>query len=272
VNTTALSVFQNDEFQLQVQPDGDSFIVQASGLAAALGFREGSGLVWTLPDHEKCKVDVDTPGGRQLVWFVREPGFYRALGQRQAARIKDETVRAQVERFQGWVYGEVLPAIRRTGGYGSAQPDLSTPAGILALADAFQRTALRLVEASAEIQELKPKAAAADELMAVDHGNMTIRMTSHELGLKEGALRQFLIDEGMIYGKARACGRREYDFKARYDLYFAASEAPVEHTGRGYSCTHYTIYTTPRGRALIALRLAKRRKDRQAIEAPKEGA
>ena len=127
--------FQNHEFRLHVRPHGDGFVVHASSLAESLGFREGSELVRTLPDENKLMIDVDTPGGRQRVWFVTEPGFYRALGQRQAARVRDDGARERVERFQDWVYGEVLPAIRKNGRYehpdavSEAPPELpATPA------------------------------------------------------------------------------------------------------------------------------------------------
>lgn len=114
---TALIPFRNEEFELTVTPDGDSFRVHAPGLARALGFRQALDMTRTIPDSEKGYELVRTPGGEQRIGYVTEAGFYRCLGQRQAARIKDANVRAQVERFQSWVYGEVLPSIRRRGGY-----------------------------------------------------------------------------------------------------------------------------------------------------------
>ncbi|MFB7605251.1 BRO-N domain-containing protein [Streptomyces gardneri] len=109
--------FMNSEFDIQLIPAGDSFRVVASGLAKALGFREGSDLVRTLPEDEKQSETVRTSGGEQQVWMLTEPGFYRAIGQRQAARIRDLDVRRKVERFQAWVYGEVLPSLRAHGRY-----------------------------------------------------------------------------------------------------------------------------------------------------------
>lgn len=110
-------MFNNGEFELRVREDGDSFIVEAPGLARALGVRDATNMLRSIPDEEKGSSIASTPGGDQEVLHVKEPGFYRAIGQRQAARIKNESVRAQVVRFQNWVYREVLPAIRRNGSY-----------------------------------------------------------------------------------------------------------------------------------------------------------
>jgi prophage antirepressor-like protein len=110
-------VFESPEFQLRVTPDGDTFRVEASGPAKALGFREARDMVRSVPESEKGSEISPTPGGDQRIWYVTEAGFYRAVGQRQTARIKDAAAREMVTRFQGWVYAEVLPAIRRTGGY-----------------------------------------------------------------------------------------------------------------------------------------------------------
>lgn len=112
-----IQMFNNGEFELHITPIGDSFQVAATGLARALGVRDANTLVRSIPDTEKGYGLVRTPGGEQTVWHLTEPGFYRAMGQRQAARIRHAAVREQVERFQTWVFHEVLPSIRRTGGY-----------------------------------------------------------------------------------------------------------------------------------------------------------
>ncbi|WP_157253106.1 BRO-N domain-containing protein [Nonomuraea typhae] len=114
---TEIQLFSNGEFELRVREEGDSFIVEAPGLARALGMRDAFRLVESLPDDEKGYTTACTPGGDQEIWHVTESGFYRAIGQRQPKRIKSAEVRDQVIRFQNWVYRDVLPAIRRTGRY-----------------------------------------------------------------------------------------------------------------------------------------------------------
>lgn len=122
-----IKLFENDEFALRLTPTGDTFTASAPDIARALGFRDAARLVESIPDEEKGYTLSCTPGGNQRVWYLTEAGFYRAIGQRQPARIRDATVRGQVARFQAWVYAEVLPAIRRTGTY-------RTPMGVDAAA------------------------------------------------------------------------------------------------------------------------------------------
>lgn len=122
----ALTPFENGEFRLDVQPHPtDGFRVPAEQVARALSTR-GRDLVRSIPDEEKGRALVRTPGGEQESWYLTEAGFYRAIGQRQTGRIDDPDTRAQVERFQAWVYRDVLPSIRKAGGYGTpAAPDLT---------------------------------------------------------------------------------------------------------------------------------------------------
>lgn len=112
--STDLIQHTNGEFDLSITPHAtDGFRVLAPGLARALGFREAFDLLRSIPLEEKGSEIVRTPGGDQRVGFVTEAGFYRALGQRRSARIADDAVRGMVVRFQAWVYGEVLPSLRK---------------------------------------------------------------------------------------------------------------------------------------------------------------
>lgn len=109
-----IALFANDEFQLEIAPHGvDGFRVQAPGLSKALGFHSAADMLRSLPEDEKGSGLVQTLGGPQRVGYVTEAGFYRVVGQRQAARITNLEVRDAVARFQKWVFGEVLPSLRR---------------------------------------------------------------------------------------------------------------------------------------------------------------
>lgn len=121
-----IQLFDNGEFELRITQVGDSFIVEAPSLAHDLGSRDARTLLRTVPDEEKVYAPVRTSSGEQEIWHVTEPGFYRVMGQRQAGRIKNATVRDKVVRFQNWVFRDVLPAIRRDGSYSlpEARPEL----------------------------------------------------------------------------------------------------------------------------------------------------
>lgn len=98
-NGTSLRVVQDDV--------GEPWFV-LKDLSDALCYRDASNASRVLADDEKGTHAVSTLGGVQGVITVNESGLYRLIfGSR-----KDEA-----EDFRKWVYGEVLPSIRKTGSY-----------------------------------------------------------------------------------------------------------------------------------------------------------
>lgn len=71
-----------------------------------------------------CTIPSPTNGGIQQLNFITEPNLYKCIFQ---SRKKD------AEQFQDWVCGEVLPSIRKSGGYMVAKVD-ETPEQIMARA------------------------------------------------------------------------------------------------------------------------------------------
>ena len=200
-----ITPFSSDEFELSILPDGDSFRVLAPGLAHALGFRQALDLTRTIPDSEKGYELVRTPGGEQRVGYVTEAGFYRALGQRQAARVKNPEIRDQVERFQTWVYTEVLPAIRRTGTYATRpQPQLSEDEIVH---QALQITARRVEQLEADLAKALPKANTWDALCSGrgDHSITDAAKLLSSTGIATGPrkLHKQLQDLGWIHKNQR---------------------------------------------------------------------
>ncbi len=129
----SIQLFTNPEFELPVEFDQDGFFAYAAPIAQQLGYRDASDMRRSLPaDCMIKRRPSETAGqpvpaltrtsdmrrGDQADWYLNEPGFYRALGQRRIDKIRDDELRARVERFQRWVFHEVLPAIRKHGHYG----------------------------------------------------------------------------------------------------------------------------------------------------------
>ncbi len=116
-NAPGVEYFTNGDFAIELIPAGDSFRAIAPGIARGLGHRDAVNMLASVPEDEKGYTLVSTPGGMQQVWSISGPGLYRVIGQRQAARIKNPEIRAQVERFQRWLFHDVLPALRKHGRY-----------------------------------------------------------------------------------------------------------------------------------------------------------
>jgi prophage antirepressor-like protein len=189
---SAIQLFNNGEFRLRVTPEGDTFSVEALELAQALSMRDGYTLVRNLPSEEKGQHVLE----RADSWFVTEPGFYRVLAQRQAGRIKDDAVRHQVERFQRWVFHEVLPAIRKQGGYVSPAATIEQRAAILDI-NAAQARVLQNLSGIVDPTWLESKARhlAARALGEEPHEDPAKRLLTvgeylEEKGLSAAAIRK----------------------------------------------------------------------------------
>ena len=77
-------------------------------LAKALGFSNIRATINTFPENEKGVINSDTLGGPQEMTYLTEPGLYRLIFRSNLPA---------AERFQTFVFHEVLPSIRKRGFY-----------------------------------------------------------------------------------------------------------------------------------------------------------
>ena len=115
-----------------------------------------------LDDDEKGVRSTHTPGGNQDMTIVNEAGLYSlVLGSRKP----------EAKAFKRWITHEVLPTIRRTGGYvNSAEAFIEH---YLPNADESTRTMFRaqlkaIEELNAKIEADKPKVLFADAVSSSD--------------------------------------------------------------------------------------------------------
>ena len=106
----AMQLFQNSEFgELGVlEIDGKPYF-PATACAKALGYANTKDAIIR---HCKgvVKHDLPTKGGIQAINFIPEGGLYRLITHSKLPA---------AERFEKWVFDEVLPTIRKTGSYGN---------------------------------------------------------------------------------------------------------------------------------------------------------
>lgn len=206
-----IQVFDNGiggELRGGVNDDGSIWFA-AADVAAALGYSSAKDLTRNLDDDEKGRQIVPTLGGNQELSTITEPGLYHSLNMRRAGSVKDEALRANVKAFQHQVNHEVLPAIRRDGGYMVAREDESDDvvmARALLIADkALKRKDKLIAEQGAQIDEMRPKALFADAVAASDGtclvGELAKMMT--QAGFKVGQNRLFeLLRKDGFLGKS----------------------------------------------------------------------
>lgn len=209
-----VSAFDFDGTELRtVVQNGEPWFV-ATDVARILGYRDAFNLLRRLDDDEKGTHSASTPGGSQMLGIISEAGLYVAIFGSQVA---------QATHFKRWVTHEVLPAIRRTGSY---VPDITTPEGVLALAQTLTRTAEELVAARNTVAVLEPRAEAWDELASAD-GDYAVRDAAAILvraGIKTGPQRLF-DTLGEIGWTFRGEGRRWRPYAKTLDAGYMAERA-----------------------------------------------
>lgn len=91
--------------------DGEPWFV-GKDVAASLGYGDGKSLANAIAKHvsdeDKGVTEMMTPGGRQNMTIINESGLYSLIFGSKLESAK---------KFKKWVTSEVLPAIRKTGGY-----------------------------------------------------------------------------------------------------------------------------------------------------------
>lgn len=183
-------VFENSEFgaiRAMHDEDGEPCFV-ASDIAKALGYRDAEKMTRRLDDDEKGTRSVGTPGGEQQMTVITEAGMYSAILGSKVEGAK---------RFKRWVTHEVLPALRRDGGYMVAR-DNETPQETMARAlliaqETIDRKDSTIAAQQDTIRELAPKAAFYDAVGDSD-GKMSVADFSKALrqaGIHMGQNRLF---------------------------------------------------------------------------------
>lgn len=110
-----LQIFNNAEFgQVRTIVDGGKILFCASDIAKALGYEKPNNAINTHCKNATLKQGIitDNLGRKQNANFIPEGDIYRLV-----VRSKLPTA----EKFESWVFDEVLPSIRKTGSYSTKQ-------------------------------------------------------------------------------------------------------------------------------------------------------
>lgn len=151
-----LQVFQNDQFgQVRtVQNDGQPWFV-AADVCRALELGQVTNTIRRLDEDEKALISIKgISRGNDQVSIINEPGLYTlVIGSRKP----------EARAFKRWITHEVIPSIRKSGGYIAGQENM-TDAELLSKA---LLVAHRQIEArDAQIEAMTPKALFADAVSA----------------------------------------------------------------------------------------------------------
>lgn len=194
-----LQIFENPEFGKirTLEIEGEPWFV-GKDVAEILGYTNPRK---ALDDHidleDKMQGDGvtirDAIGREQHPTIISESGLYSLILSSKLPTAK---------KFKRWVTAEVIPSIRKNGGYVSGQENM-TPEELMAAAllmanKTIENQKLRLSTLTVDNQIMRPKADYFDEL--VDRNLLTnFRETAKQLQVKEKAFIQFLMEKKFIY-------------------------------------------------------------------------
>lgn len=185
--------FNSDQFgQLRAIQDesGEPWFV-AKDVCDALGIANNRDAIKALDDDEKNTVVIsDGIQGNPNKTIISESGFYKLVMKSR---------KPEAKAFQRWVTHEVLPSIRKKGGYIAAAAD-ETPEQIMARAVLLAHDTI--ARQKAQIEELKPKALFADAVAASDGtclvGELAKMMRQNGVQIGQNRLFEKLRQDGYL--------------------------------------------------------------------------
>lgn len=166
---------------------------------AVLGISNHKMTAQRLDADEVILTDLtDSMGRQQETTVINESGLYNVILRSDKPEAKP---------FRKWVTSEVLPSIRKNGGYIAGQEQL-TPSELMAKALLVANKTLaerdaRISELTVQNAIMQPKAEYFDEL--VDRNLLTsFRETAKQLGVEEKKFISFLMEKKYIYRDKKA--------------------------------------------------------------------
>ena len=232
-----IQIFQNQEFGAirTISNERGEALFCAKDVAEALGYKLARKAVQDHVDKgDVLKWNTPTTSGNQLMTYINESGLYSLILSSKLDSAK---------RFKHWVTSEVLPSIRKNGGYMIARPDESDE---IILARALQIMQATLQRRDEQIAMLNPRADYADHVLD-SISCFTVTQIGKELGMTGHDLNVLLCSHKIQYAQSG-----QYMLYADYARQGLAKNRNFEyHTPAGELRTRTYLVWTERGRDFI---------------------
>lgn len=200
-----LQIFNSPEFgQVRtIRQNREPWFV-GKDVAEILGYTNPSkALVDHVDDEDKLNNDSLSSLGQRGGWLINESGLYSLILSSKMPKAKE---------FKRWVTSEVIPAIRKTGGYIAGSENM-TDAEIMAKAVLVAQSTIRqrdqrIKELESDVAAAKPKVLFADAVSASDStiliGDLAklIKQNGHPIGQKR--LFNWMREQGYLIKRAGA--------------------------------------------------------------------
>lgn len=180
-----LQIFKNEKFgEIRTVKENGKVLFCGSDVAKALGYSNPRD---ALIRHCKGVVKCDTPttSGKQEMSFITEGDIYRLAAKSKLPG---------ADEFESWIFDQVLPSIRKTGGY--VNNDDLFISTYLPYADdqtkaLFKSTLATVKNLNSRIEQMRPKEIFADAVSVSDDSILI------------GALAKIIKQNGVEIGQKR---------------------------------------------------------------------
>ena len=140
-----------------------------------------------LEDDERRKLELPRQGE---TWFITESGLYAVILRSDKPNAK---------KFRKWVTSEVLPSIRKNGGYIAGQENMSDDE---LMAKALMVAQNKIAEKDKQIERMKPKEIFADAVSAshtsILVGDMAKLLKQNGIDIGQKRLFEWLREKGYL--------------------------------------------------------------------------
>lgn len=138
MNSNIVQVFGGYDVRFVPHPEAKyEFGIVATDLAEVLEVQRANDLASVVDEEWKGADTIRTLGGIQSVTVIWEPGIYQVLAKSR---------KPQAKPFQKWLFEEVLPSIRKTGGYNTKPTPAHQPLP--------ERDTIQFIEAAEKLQSI----------------------------------------------------------------------------------------------------------------------
>ncbi|MFM5247071.1 phage antirepressor [Aeromonas caviae] len=235
--------FEGHNIRIITDQQGEPWFV-AADIARALGYNDAD---QAIRRHCKgvTKAPVETTGGMQRASIIPERDVYRLV-----MRSKLESA----ERFEEWVVGEVLPSIRKHGGYIAGQeqdaPELIMAKALMVAQSVIDRKSQELAAAQQTIAANAPAVAFAG-LVAEDDKGVLLGNFAKAIGFGPRKIFPLLHELRILI---RGGNRHNLPFQEYLDRgYFKVVEKP--YNANGETRINFITHVTGKGQQWLTKRL-----------------
>lgn len=239
-----LQIFNNDQFgQIRTTVKDGAPLFVAADVCRALEISNSRMATDRLDDDEKADVSLTDGSQTRHMTAVTESGLYTlVLGSRKP----------EAKAFKRWITHDVIPSIRKTGGYvDNEQKFVET---YLPFADAntkalFGQTLAQLRAANEQLEQQKPKVLFADAVSAAHTsilvGELAKLLKQNGVDIGQHRLFQYLRENGYLIKRRGS----DYNMPTQYAMergWFEIKETAITH-GDGHTSVNKTPKVTGKG-------------------------